>query len=91
MDRKEKLAELSAKLNKLKENASALSEVEVEKQLKEIELEMSPLEENEITSRLDNIEDNMKKQVDSLLSQITVSQDSKVGIQSSGSRSHGAY
>lgn len=92
MNQKEKLAELSSRLDKLKENASALSEAEFEKQLKEIKLEMSQMKADEITTRLDNIEDNMKKKADdSFLNQITVDQDSKVGTKSSGSRSHGVY
>jgi len=91
MDQKEKLAELSTKLDKLKENASILSEAEMAKQLKGIKLEMSQLEANEITSRLDNIEGNMKEMVDQTMSQISVDNDAKIGTKASGARSQGAY
>lgn len=91
MDQKEKLAELSARLDKLKENASALSKAEMAKKFEEIKFEMSQLKENEITTRLDNIEGNMKEMADYELSQIIVANDSKIGTKSPGARSQGAY
>jgi hypothetical protein len=91
MDLKEKLAELSAKLDKLKENASTLSQAETAKQLNEIKLEMSKIQEHQITSKLDNIEGNMKEMADHELSQIIVANDSKIGTKAPGNRSQGVY
>lgn len=91
MNQKEKLAELSAKLDKLKENASTLSEAEMAKQINEIKLEMSKMQEHQITSKLDNIEDIMKEMADQTLSQIRVDNDAKIGTKALGARSQGAY
>lgn len=91
MNQKEKLAELSAKLDKLKENASTLSEAEMAKQINEIKLEMSKMQQHQITSKLDNIEDIMKEMADQTLSQIRVDNDAKIGTKAPGARSQGAY
>jgi len=91
MDQKEKLAELSIKLDKLKENALTLSEAEKAKQLNEIKLEMSKMQEHQIISKLDNIEGNMKEMADHTLSQLRVDNDTKVGTKAPGACSHGAY
>jgi hypothetical protein len=91
MDQKEKLAELSAKLDKLKENAPALSADEMEKQLNEIKLEISKMEENKINSKLDHIENSMKGMIDETLGKIIVDDDAEIGVRSPWSNTQGCY
>ena len=91
MDLKEKLAELSAKLDKLKENATALSADEMEKQINEIKLEISKMEENKINSKLDHIEDSMKGMAVNNLSKIRVDDDAEIGAKSPWSNTDGCY
>lgn len=91
MDLKEKIAELSAKLDKLKENASKLSDAEIGKQLNEIKLELSQLKANEMTARLNNIEDSMKGMAINNLSKIRVDDDADIGEKSPWSNTDGCY